>query len=247
MSYFIESMKLRINWPLIGIIFSIAPCVWADAGHSARNRYGLDWSAGSSVAIRVPYSVGTHDVAVQDMKGEVDVEAGGKATGHFTIPLTSLDTGSSARDCHMREGLGLDYTKSKYPGEHICNSENLLDESQIVYPSIEFDLENVSPPVERAKLTADGKDVHVLGKWSIHGVTKEFTFPATISFTGGDRKQILLDTTIPIRLKDFGIVIKKAFVISVADEISAHIHLIFAPLKPGEAQPETPSVPPPGR
>ena len=65
--------------------------------------------------------------------------------------------------------------------------------------------------------------VVINGQWTIHGVSKPAKIETTLDET--DSEIIKLQTNLKFNLKDFGVVVKKAFVISVNDDIDVKLNL----------------------
>src|SRR4051794_16967897 len=76
----------------------------------------------SAIQIQIPYTFGTHDMVAHSVRGGLQVRAGSLAfmSGGFSVPISAIEAGNGTLACHMRESLGLDYMKSKFPGEHVC-------------------------------------------------------------------------------------------------------------------------------
>ena len=85
------------------------------------------------IALKVPYSLGTHTAAATAVGGElfIDPETLSLVRGRLVVPVTSIEGGSSRRDCHMREALSLDYGRSRFPREHVCDGNGRLWTSTI--------------------------------------------------------------------------------------------------------------------
>ncbi|WP_224246339.1 YceI family protein [Hyalangium gracile] len=83
------------------------------------------------------------------VKGSVVVQ-NGKATGKFSVPVSSLKTGNEARDGHLQNDRWLDAAK---------------------YPDIVFEFKDVALPAA----LENGKPLKVQtkGRFTIHGVTRE--------------------------------------------------------------------------
>ena len=81
--------------------------------------------------VDVPYSMGTHHEHVTAVDGtvRVDPEALLLEHGRLVILLASFRSDDPKRGCHLREALGLDYARSHFPREHVCDDQNHLPAS----------------------------------------------------------------------------------------------------------------------
>ncbi|RMF95170.1 MAG: YceI family protein [Candidatus Schekmanbacteria bacterium] len=100
---------------------------------------------------------------------------------------------------------------------------NMLEDMEAdKYPTIDFELQDVSilkQPDESNKYYL----VSISGKLTIHGVTKEITFPADVEIT---EKDFNLHANVPLSLKDFNIKPSSfLFFLRVKDRIDLEIHI----------------------
>ena len=200
------------------------------ASNAAEQTYRIVQPAGHGTGIEfhIPYSMGTHDGDAHEVTGTVtlDLSNPSSAKGGFKVPIQSLTTGDKTRDCHLMEAMGLDYTQSKYPNEHICNGVDKIpsDPSNVIlYPEIEFKLKSV-------QLT-DGKVTALDGEWTIRDVTQPVHIPVKVIPEG---QGFRVTGTCPISLSAHHIVVKSAkllFVtISVEDTVTVDLDLHLAPV-----------------
>jgi polyisoprenoid-binding protein YceI len=121
--------------------------------------------------------------------------------GWVDAPVSTLITGNGHRD--------KDLNKSLESGR---------------YPTIRFDLTGVTPGAERG----DTADVVLQGRFTIHGVTREASIPATV-VTQPDAIRVRGDT--PLSLKDYKIqgLSKLLGTLKMYDKIVVHLDLSFAP------------------
>jgi polyisoprenoid-binding protein YceI len=93
-----------------------------------------------------------------------------------------------------------------------------------LYPTIRFDLTGVTPGAARG----DTGDVVLQGRFTIHGVTREASIPATV-VTQPDAIRVRGDT--PLSLKDYKIggLSKLMGMLKMYDKIVVHLDLRFAP------------------
>lgn len=171
---------------------------------------------GSKLDIRAKYTFGTHELSTNDISGNI-VELKGQYSGEIKVPIASIKEGNPELECHLQEALGLNYEKSDYPRKHICTDDNKIPSegpNSISYPDIRFKIESLQKSEDRILVT---------GQWTIHGVSK--TEKMDIIFKEIDSELIKLQGKIKFSLKDFGVTVKKAFVISVNDTVEVNLDL----------------------
>lgn len=212
---------------LFGAVLQIL--FYAPASVASEQTYRIVQSSGHGTGIEfhIPYSMGTHDGDAHEVTGTVTLDLSNPSTakGGFKVPIGSLTTGDKSRDCHLLEAMGLDYTQSKYPNEHVCNGVDKIpsDPSNvIIYPDIEFKLKSIQ--------MADGKISNIDGEWIIRGVATPAHIPVKVT---PDGQGFRVTGTSPISLSAHHIVVKSAkllFVtISVEDTATVDLDLHFEP------------------
>jgi polyisoprenoid-binding protein YceI len=141
----------------------------------------------TAIEVAVPYSFGTHRNAASVVQGEVllDREKLVVEPGQLRVPLAALRSDDPKRDCHLREALGLDYARSRFPAEHVCNDENGLPGSggdSLAFRDIRLDVTG-GRPLEDPTLLEQGREVRleIAGRWVIHGVTRPALLRLTVS------------------------------------------------------------------
>jgi YceI-like domain len=183
-----------------------------------------------SLRVDLPYTFGTHQFEVREIKGEVHVEWGGTpaVSGRLAMPLTGLRGGGETLSCHMHEALGLDYTRSAFPGEHVCSGGRLpaTGKDAIAFPEIVFEIRG-------AKIAPAGPGrmgLSVAGRWTIHGVSRDDTLGLELTPLGGAAAHpriFRVEGTRKIRLADFGIKVKRALVVTAGEEATVKINLVL--------------------
>lgn len=173
---------------------------------AAERTYALAPPSGhpTGIRFRLPYTLGTHDGEALEATGTATFDPASRKAirGSFRVPIRSIRTGNDARDCHLLEALGLDYAKSGYPEDHVCDGDDHLPSAgpdAIAYPDIEFRARALRE--EKNQITA------IEGDWVIHGVSR----PARIAVTAtpeGEGFRLKGETR--ISLKDHGIEVKSA-------------------------------------
>ena len=204
---------------------------------------------GTGVSFSIGFTAGVHKGRVSKVDGSLKVDDQDRLmSAHFSVPITAMSTGDATRDCHMREALGIDYSKSKFPADHACNSQNQLPDTggdSVVFPFIEFDFQNfklANGEVLPTQLEV-GKtyELAVQGSWLVHGQSHNFGPGATpdsilvhVQKTDATSNVLRLTSKLEIILKDHGIVVKPfklfgPFAITVSDRVKVNLDLLVAP------------------
>lgn len=205
-------------------------------------------TATAPVSFDISYTAGIHKGTANVVTGSLLLDGTNRLVkGLFSVPLTSMKTRNETRDCHMREALGIDYAHSGFPANHVCDSLNQTPPTgpdSVVFPNIDFEFTNLvqtSGDALPAVLVAGTTyTVFLRGKFSIHGQTR--------LLDGGDPSATLvgkltqdasgllrLQSTFPVVLKDYGIIVKPSklgFVtISVGEKATVTLNLVLAQQK----------------
>jgi polyisoprenoid-binding protein YceI len=124
--------------------------------------------------------------------------------GWVEAPVKTLVTGNRKRDRDLNKSMESDR-----------------------YPTIRFDLSSVLPGAVRG----DTADVRLVGTFTLHGVERADTTPATVVL-GGDRIRVRGRT--PLNLKDYRIggLSKGLGMLRMEEEILVHLDLTFAAAPP---------------
>jgi polyisoprenoid-binding protein YceI len=139
---------------------------------------------------------GTTSIVSGQMTGGSDLSA---VRGWVEAPVNTLKTGNGRRDRDLNKSMESDK-----------------------FPSLRFDLAQVTPGVSRGDSTA----VILGGSLTIHGVKRDVTMPATVVFdTGG----IHLRSTFPLNLTDYEIggLSKMLGLLKMHPDIVVHVDLLF--------------------
>ena len=193
---------------------------------------------GTGIRFRLPYTMGTHEGRAGQVKGsiKIDLNDPSAAKGMFRVPIDAITSDHTERDCHTREALGLDYEKSYYPEEHVCNEGNELPaggKNAVEHPHIDLNISSVRSldPTGRIRLDGD-TDIEVVGTWSIHGVSRPTQFPLKVTPEAG---RFRLRGEVPFSLEKFGIKVipaKILFVtIGVEDKATVLFDIIMDPVQ----------------
>jgi polyisoprenoid-binding protein YceI len=199
--------------------------------------YILDVQSGgyTGIGFRIKYTLGEHKGTVGEASGEVSLTSEGPLklkSAKFSVPISSIRTGDETRDCHLVEALGLNYEKSFYPERHVCDRQNVLPtsgENSVAFKNITLEISGIRiAEGENDKLVA-GKDVQVqaTGLWTVHGVTKEVTFPLVLR-ANEERTHVQVKGSLQLSLKDFGVKIIPFLLITVDDAAIVELDMRFS-------------------
>ena len=129
-----------------------------------------------------------------------------KPMGKVKVPINNIKTGIDLRDEHLR-------------GEMWLNAEK--------FPYAEFQLTGIKNP--SSKTLKDGERVNaiLIGKFSVHGNTRDIEVPATLSyFKENDKTKakmpgnlLVANAEFNIKLTDFGVKIPDMVVGKVSDKV----------------------------
>ncbi|MBX9765875.1 MAG: YceI family protein [Bdellovibrionales bacterium] len=203
--------------------------------------------AKTGVAFQVAYTAGVHSGVAWAADAEVVLnDAGQVVKANFKVPLSSMTTGNITRDCHMREALGINYSGSKFPAEHVCDSSNAMPQSgpdSVAFPEISFQFSSVKTPPNDPPLNGleVGKAYNTLvsGTWSMHGVKKTFenaaAIPIQVKLVDPTTREIRLTGQLGLSLKEFNVVVKPftlgPFKVTVSDVTKVSLNLRLLPSK----------------
>jgi polyisoprenoid-binding protein YceI len=191
------------------------------------------------LVVEVPYSLGTHHEHVTEVDGRlrIDPERLGLESSRLIIPIASFRSDDAQRGCHLREALGLDYTRSHFPREHVCDDRNRLPASgpdAIAFPEIVLDLTRGRP------VASDGGqsgEVDAEGTLTVHGVSRPIHLRLALSRPSPGSDLLRVRGRVPLRLSEFGVTVKSARVlfvsISVRDEVTIAVDALLEPVGAG--------------
>jgi len=184
----------------------------------------------TGIEFKIPYTMGTHEGEAQEVRGSVilDLVQPSAIKGSFLVPIQGLKTGNNTRDCHLVEALGINYTQSKFPKDHVCDSDDKLPiagPDSVVYPNVEF-------KVTALQLT-DGKITSIDGEWTIHGVTLPAHFAVKVTT---ENEGFRLEATTQLSLEAFQVKVKPATALGVVistvrDTVTVILDLHFQAVK----------------
>ena len=202
--------------PLLVLAALLAP-----AGQAEVQAYRLaQGKEGPGITLSLPYTFGTHEDRVLRVSGELrmDPDSPQSVSGTLRVPIDAIASDSKERDCHMREALGIDYSRSQYPREHICKDDR-LPAAAVAYPEISLQIEGAQAPPVTAMSVGKESPVSVHGLWTIHGVTRPARLQLAASRDAKTPGALRLRGKSEVRLSDFGVVVKSAQVLFVSSSV----------------------------
>lgn len=183
------------------------------------------------ITVDVPYTFGTHQVTAHRVEGEIlmDPQSLQVQSSQLHVSIFELKSDDPQRDCHMREALGLDYSRSRFPKDHVCDAQNRLPSQgndAVAFPEIKLRITSARP-LDDPRLLNQGKEIRVVadGTWTIHGVTRRTRFELTASDD--------LNGTFRVRgrhafvLSDYGVEVKSANAVIFSSSVRGGATAIF--------------------
>lgn len=189
----------------------------------------------TGIEFKIGYTLGTHKGVALKASGLVEVSTENsqlalKSTS-IKVPISSIRTGAELRDCHLQEAMGINYSISDYPSQHVCTGNQLpaSGNNAVVYPTIDFSL--VSAQISGSPTHLEpGKtfQVSALGNWTIHGISKQQ--PIALTLNPQEDGRVFVTGNTSFNLKDFNVVvIPWAGLIKVKDTALVELNLVFTP------------------
>jgi polyisoprenoid-binding protein YceI len=189
----------------------------------------------TSVRIDLPYTVGTHSLDARLLQGEVRVDwkEAPAVSGRLALPLASIHGGGDTLNCHMRESMGLDYARSAFPGTHVCSNGKLpaSGNDAVAFPEIAFEIRRVA--VDSVRTRAGEYELRratAYGRWTIHGVTRDGSIDLRLTLPANETahpRWVRVEGVRKIRLPDYGIQVKRAFVVTAGNEATVTLDLLL--------------------
>jgi polyisoprenoid-binding protein YceI len=136
-----------------------------------------------------------------------------KPMGKVKVPISNIKTGIDLRDEHLRSEMWLNAAK---------------------FPYAEFQLTGIKNP--SSKTLNDGQKVNVtlVGKFSVHGVTKDIEVPAELRYFKESEKTkakapgnlLVANVNFNIKLSDYGVKLPDMVVGKVNDEVQINVNFV---------------------
>lgn len=188
------------------------------------------------VTFTLGWTLGTHQGRASRVTGSLEAQVDPLVVtqGEFRVPITAMSTGSTTRDCHMREALGIDYARSHFPADHVCANDQVpaSGPDSVVYPDIVIKVQGMRPgqgvgsaPAQRLTPT-QSVDAQVLLGLSMHGTTRNLSAPIRLQLIKPDLVQVQME--FEVKLADFGLVVKMPALMKVEDRATVKLNLLLA-------------------
>jgi hypothetical protein len=190
----------------------------------------------------IDYFAGTHHGVARSMNAQLGMQLGENfsvKTGKFSVPIESLDTENKTRDCHLRESLSLDYSHSRFPNEHVCDSDDQLPATGAdapVFPLLEVEMMDYAVlNQQKSLMPGDSIDLDLKARVKLHGVTKE-NMPIRVRVTYLDAQKGLVRVSggFSLSLGAFNAVVKPIVggFGTVSDQANVSLEMAFTPSPP---------------
>jgi polyisoprenoid-binding protein YceI len=171
----------------------------------------------SKADLSIPYTMGTHKLAAKGFEGKIEYneKLNQISSGTISLNVTNIIGDKKTLVCHMQESLTLDYEKSDFPDDHVCEDDELptVGKNSPVYPVITAELLNHSIESNILRI-----------KWNIHGLSKIIDTPIKMHWEDSSQN-LSIEAEQKLKLSDFGIIVKKFLFIGVKDEVIVNIKL----------------------
>lgn len=183
-----------------------------------------------------------HNGEAREIQGTLEGDGQGFVRkAQFHLFIEDLSTFNKVRDCHMREALGLDYSVSKFPREHVCEGSQLpsVGPDSLAYPEIVLTLVRVlDGPASLNSLASEPvlrRDLLVTVK--IHNVTKDVVLKQVV-LKQNDERHLVLQSQFILDRRSFDIVVKPFSLgfaeMTVDNDIRVDVKLILKRATHGE-------------
>lgn len=191
----------------------------------------------TGVTFSIPYTAGNHEGYARKIDGLVETDENDQLiSAQFIVPIESLTTSNKTRDCHMFEALGLDYTISQFPEQHVCNSQDLLPRTgsnSIAYPNIAFQFQNFSQEPTVPLQVGVPTKARVKAVLQIHGVTRQLnSLPIMVTKSIRQGQAVLrIQSQFQLSIQDYKIIVKPVrigpFSFGVKDTLSVSLNIVL--------------------
>jgi polyisoprenoid-binding protein YceI len=228
------TIALRCAVTVLSATSSIGPSFVQNAGPG---NWTIVPQAGGDLGVTfsLGWTLGTHQGRASRVTGSLDaqIEPLAVTQGEFRVPIAAMSTGSTTRDCHMREALGIDYARSRFPAEHVCANDQVpaSGPDSVVYPDIVIKVQGMRPAQGAAsgpalRLTPmQWVDTQVSFGLSMHGTTRDMSAPMRLQLIKPDVVQVQME--FEVKLADFGLVVKMPALMKVEDRAKVKLNLLL--------------------
>jgi polyisoprenoid-binding protein YceI len=210
-----------IRAPMRQVPFFVLAALAASAAGADVQTYRIaQGKEGPGITLSLPYTFGTHGDRVARVAGELrmDPDSPQGVSGTLRVPIDAIVSDSKERDCHMREALGIDYSRSQYPREHVCKDDR-LPAGVVAYPEIVLQVRGAGAPPVTTMSVGKESPVSVQALWTIHGVTRPAQLQLAVSRDAKTPGALRIRGKSEVRLSDFGVVVKSAQVLFVSSSV----------------------------
>lgn len=215
------------NYPLLTIFF--VSLLSATASFASVQEYQITPKSPTDTGISfdIPYTFGVHHGLSGQVGGEISIDPSAM-TLHIVdlqIPIASMTTGDPLRNCHMREALGINYSHSQFPGQHVCknNQTPTSGPDSIAYPTIELTLLDVTP-VSLSSGTARAD-----ARLTLHGISRDMSIPLQVTPKADGTGAIRVQSSFQVSLKDYQVTVIPVFFVNVGDTATVQIDINLEP------------------
>lgn len=164
------------------------------------------------IDVKIPYTFGEHTVSAKKVTGKIlwNSEKTQITQAEFVLPVSELTNNDKTLVCHLQSSITLDYTKSDFPDDHVCEDDTLPSEGKNApaYPSITATL---AAPYNLG-------DTAAKIKWTIHGVEKIADVPVGVTLNA-TKTQFSIRGDWTMKRSDFGIKVKKFLFIDASNKL----------------------------
>ncbi len=195
----------------------------------------------SGLKFSIAYTTGVHKGSASHMEGLAIIDQNDQLKQlDIRVPITTMSTGNPTRDCHMREALGLDYTQSRFPKDHVCNSADQTPaqgSDAIAFHDINFKFLQIEQTAVSATMNPNVEyPLLITARISIHGVTKDIhsiEIKVTKTIDKDETVSYHVKSSFSLSLNDFGVIVKPLklgpFSIGVDDKVNLDIAVALRP------------------
>jgi hypothetical protein len=186
--------------------------------------------AGKGLLLEVPYSLGTHKERATAVEGSLllDPDTFALSGGELLFPLDWFHSDSLKRLCHLREAIGLDYARSRFPKEHVCDEDQVpaSGDDAIAFPNVRLKLTGGHLQSGTALPARDEVSAVATGTLTLHGVTRPVQLALTVSRDPDEPGALRIRGRHPLLLADFGVVVKSAHVLFVQISVGETVTVV---------------------
>jgi polyisoprenoid-binding protein YceI len=193
----------RLN-TLFSFAFLVAPLALTASASAQSKTFKVDSAGGSSIQFVSDAPLEKFTGKSTSLSGTIDVDPtkADKAKAEIKADVATIKTNVALRDEHLA-------------------GENWLDAKK--FPQAKFVITKITGA---SKLKEnDLTEVSVVGKFTIHGVTKDVTAPAKVRYTPGAKPSLRVVSNFTIHLEDYKVSIPKIVALKVSPDIVVNVDI----------------------